>query len=284
MGVGCSGVSKSKNTKVAPGEDGQDIEGEIYMICCGIDYACSPPPWSTPPLDTRFAFGYMQELAKLSGVTEIKTFFNQECNLYNIQEAIKATGKKCGPNDYFIFYYTGHGDHLKDQDGDEADGEDEAFCFLDKNGNPEPRDQVWLRDDDFANWITNYIPQETNILVLADACHSETVVDLAKDQWTGFTALSMCGCKDEQTSAGTGHGGMFTRALTCALETLQKDGKTGYPISQVWNVTLDEYKQRKKPGHTQNISMHTTAGVSAQTFVWPLEPKAGYQSPVNKGQ
>merc|ERR1719221_444057 len=150
-----------------------DLEGEIHVLLCGIDYACCAPPWGGPghTLDTRPAFEMMVTLATLCNAATVKTLWNQQVTYDNVAAAIEEVGGQCGPGDYFVFYYTGHGDHLIDDDGDEEEGKDEAMCFLGPDGQPEPRHEVWMRDDDLAQAITESVTPEAQILVLADCCH-----------------------------------------------------------------------------------------------------------------
>merc|ERR1719433_2140188 len=133
--------------------------GRVHMVISGIDYSCDkqswagPPPHGNGPLDTKYAFEMMKDLAWKSGA-QYMTLWNEECTKERICQAIAEVAAKCGPNDTFIFYYTGHGDRLPRRDGSQIDGGfDESLCLVDANGNTDDpsmqyRNQVWLRDDD----------------------------------------------------------------------------------------------------------------------------------------
>jgi len=287
MGVGSSCLfggrfSKAQNEEIANASGNGDLEGEVHMVVCGIDYANCAPPWGGPgrTLDTRPAFEMMIALAKQCNATTVKSLWNQQVTKDAVIEAIEEVGEKCGPGDHFIFYYTGHGDRIVDDDGDEEEGKDEAMCFLGPDGQPEPRDEVWMRDDDLAETITGAVPPEAKILVLADCCHSGSILDVTRPCWNGFSAISITGCTDEQTSAGSGKGGMFSRAMTAAIQSLQDEEESGYMVSNLYNRTLEEYNKRKLPSHSQNISIHG-CGIYPQEMVFPLQPTEPYISPAN---
>merc|ERR1719265_182395 len=235
----------------------------------------------------------MIDLAKKSGVATLQTLWNQQCTAQNVQAMIRAVGQRCRSGDTFVFYYTGHGDELPNNDGQamgEEEDMDQCFCLVDANGitdGPQPdlnfRSAVWLRDDDFANTILTYVPDSAQILVLCDCCHSGTICDFTDDSlWAKRRkrAMSISGCQDKQTSAGTGKGGMFTRALTKSIQDMVDSGAHSYNVSTVYNRTLEHYAQDKQPGHSQSISIHGSI-IWPANVAWPLQPRGPYVSPAN---
>lgn len=101
-------------------------------------------------------------------------------------------------------HYSGHGTYVMDRNGDEIDGKDECFVPSDSN----------LIPDDFLKNIIRYFNPDTRIIVVADCCHSGTIMDL-KYTWNiddkthtanvvnGIKSNVICisGCRDNQTSA-----------------------------------------------------------------------------------
>nr|AVD53614.1 metacaspase [Margalefidinium polykrikoides] len=260
----------------------EDNGGDIYMICAGIDYSCDRTWAGKHPLDTRPAWEMRQDLGRRCSAN-VYPIFNQQSTIDGVTSMIEQVGAKVGPDDWFIFYYTGHGDQLADDDNEEANGKDSAFCLLGPDRNTEPRQEVWLRDDDFAKAITENVTRDAKILVLADCCHSGTIMDLNRPCWDegDFRALSISGCTDKQTSAGTGKGGMFSRALTKAIQDCCQELEEGYSVGEVYNRTLQKYQEYKQPGHTQSITINCSGGLMPKDLKLPLAPDEGYVTKAN---
>lgn len=70
--------------------------------------------------------------------------------------------------EYLVVYYTGHGASVKDTNGDEDDGFDEALVFDDN-----------FVIDDLAEIITKSgKPESSKVCLFSDCCHSGTIYDL----------------------------------------------------------------------------------------------------------
>ena len=70
--------------------------------------------------------------------------------------------------DFALFLYSGHGTQLPDQNGDEADGKDEALVPYDAGRTIES----YISDDQLGQWTSQIKASET--LVILDSCHSGT--------------------------------------------------------------------------------------------------------------
>lgn len=68
-------------------------------------------------------------------------------------------------------YYTGHGSSATDENGDEADGSDECFCFVD----------TYIIDDDLAAMVKSHYKGNARWCLLSDCCHSGTIWDIPTD-------------------------------------------------------------------------------------------------------
>lgn len=290
------------------GEKSQEVEdsddkcdpftGEIHMVICGVDYSCDHVSWAGVgpnghgPLDTKYAWQFMIDIANQSGAATVKTLFNEECTLAGVSDAIKEVGAKCEEGDYFVFYYTGHGDLLIPEDSDQEE-KDNAFCLLGEDGcadGPKPsnaiRAEIWYRDNDFAADILEAVDDDVMVLVLADCCHSGTICDFHDgSDWSDrhIRACSISGCQDQEVSSGSGKGGMFTRSITRAIETMMNITAPGehFTISELYNEVLHCYKTDPQLGPNEQHITIDSITLHPQDMVWPLLPKMGYKSPVD---
>ena len=106
--------------------------------------------------------------------------------------------------------YSGHGYHIRDRNGDEADGQDEVLCPVDYNTHG------FIVDDYLKNNFIDKLGSNVTIVVIIDACHSGTALDLKfnyrcgpknrcfinkKVRITKCKVAMISGCRDNQTSA-----------------------------------------------------------------------------------
>mmetsp|Transcript_149957 Transcript_149957/g.272699 ORF Transcript_149957/g.272699 Transcript_149957/m.272699 type:complete len:294 (+) Transcript_149957:92-973(+) len=275
MGTVCSVGEKLANGMLAPDEDADEdfMPGitPVHMLVCAIDYkGTSAPLTCTQDGDNIIA------LARQCGISDITYMKDNQCTKEGVLGGIRQVGATCNPGDYFIFFYAGHGANIPDDDGDEPDGQDEALCTVTADGNIDF--DAFVRDDEFAATVVASVPQGTNVLVLCDCCHSGTIGDFGHGVWGGHYALSMSGCKDDQTSGDTGKGGIWTHSCLIAIEELQKEGKTGYSCAQLYNMQLE--KDNKVFNSAQDIMIKWSTDLGGpQNMAWPLIPLSPYKAP-----
>merc|ERR1712032_481500 len=189
---------------------------------------------------------------------------------------VQDMGRRCQPGDYFFFYYSGHGANVPDKDGDEEDGQDESLCLVTPDGKIDWNG--FMTDDEFGELITSSIDDQVKILIMCDCCHSGTIGDFSNPEWDGYTAVSITGCTDDQTSGDTGNGGICTHALLAAIQEKQQSGEDEYSVAQLYNETLE--KDDTMFGSAQDITLNSTATLGgAQNMAWPLLPMGPYQAP-----
>lgn len=169
----------------------------------------------------------------------------------NIEQGITWLASNCLAGDTLVFYYSGHGSHITDGNGDESDGKDNVLVPLDYETKGVITDD-WL----FSN-LASKLPQGVTLWCFTDCCHSGTMMDLqynfncnstyklgnikpntkyiSKD-WTDQFGMStekskttnadvflFSGCLDVQTSADATIRNQSQGAFTaCFLEFLQE--------------------------------------------------------------
>ncbi|KLO12325.1 hypothetical protein SCHPADRAFT_425975 [Schizopora paradoxa] len=90
----------------------------------------------------------------------------------NIINAMRWLVKDAQPHDSLFFHYSGHGVQVRDKNGDETDGFDEAIVPLDFK-----REGVII-DDDMHMIMVRPLPLGCRLTALFDSCHSGTALDL----------------------------------------------------------------------------------------------------------
>ena len=95
---------------------------------------------------------------------EVKVLFNG--GSMQIVDYLSKYGSSLSSDDYFAFYYSGHGSHKADENGDEADGQDETLVLSDGIDNKHLIDDIL-----FAKF--NGIKAKK--MIFFDSCHSGTV-------------------------------------------------------------------------------------------------------------
>jgi len=179
----------------------------------------------------------IENITKLTDETNIKPTFQ------NIIDAIYSLVNDIVAGDSLLFYYSGHGTQIEEENKKEDDNLNEVLVPLDFRQNGFITD-VWLYDN-----LVKVLPKNVKLWCFTDCCHSGTMLNLQynlvynrekkkmnekvynKDDWvnkytffltnnkleTEGDVFMFSGCLDEQTSADLGDRGAFTNAL---LETL----------------------------------------------------------------
>jgi len=224
-------------------------------------------PGFGPKLDTSENAEMMYQILVDAGVEDITRLSNLDATKEAVEAAIKTVGEKCDENDIFFFFYSGHGNPMPDQDGDEIDGSDEAMCLPRADGTCD--EGSWLRDDDFSAAVADVTAGHK--LLILDCCHSGTMLDFQKSIWEGQSAISIVGCKDKQESAAMGggtRGGAFTKSVNAAVRSLGSEEAVS--VGHVFNAIMEYSSNFIPPGHAQDITINCAAGITPDMMAWPL--------------
>ena len=100
----------------------------------------------------------------------IRTLLDEDATLAAFRrELASLAAARYGADDRVLVYFSGHGTHVPDDNGDESDDKDEALVLHDTRVSGGEL-HGFLRDDEFGR-LLGAIPS-SNVLVLVDACHS----------------------------------------------------------------------------------------------------------------
>ena len=189
-----------------------------------------------------------ETLQKKFNYNSVSMFTDKDLSTQN--NVLYVLEKLVNSNDKTLFFqYSGHGTRITDDDGDEADGKDEALYSV---------NDTIIRDDDIYDQIKK-IKKGTTMVIVIDACHSGTMIDLPyqlfgnnviqinKNKVEG-DIISISGCKDTQTSADVSVGATAYGALSNALQKVLGE----LSPSTTWRILIEKINtELRKDRHSQ---------------------------------
>ncbi|MAZ26573.1 MAG: peptidase C14 [Cytophagaceae bacterium] len=107
----------------------------------------------------------------------IQIIKDQDATKKAIMDALASLKERVRPGDIVVIHYSGHGQQIFDDNGDEADGKDEALIPYDAYSTYSEgyKGENHFRDDVMGQVITgfrNALGAEGQLLILLDSCHS----------------------------------------------------------------------------------------------------------------
>lgn len=109
------------------------------------------------------ATGWCSLLSSKFGFTTT-VLLNEQATVRNAVREMKNIVSSAKDGDHIVITYSGHGTNVKDLDGDEEDGRDEAICLYDG-----------LLIDDNIRVIFGALVKGANLTFISDSCHSGSV-------------------------------------------------------------------------------------------------------------
>lgn len=112
----------------------------------------------------------------------------------NILKSMQWLVQDAKAGDNLLFFFAGHGGQSRDVDGDEEDGKDEHICPVIQGQHPkfaaafdgslekEEADDIvgrGISDDEIFDIMLKDLPEGVRLTTIFDACHSQTMADLA---------------------------------------------------------------------------------------------------------
>lgn len=143
---------------------------KTYFLIVGMEYIDSKAYYARykKSFSNQATSGVANDVRKMKMIGErnehvIKELMNTKATVSAIKKNIEDIGNKVEEGDTFIFYFSGHGDILKDTNGDEITGFDQALVAYDD----------FLIDDAIYELLNKYFKKTNNVMIV-DACHSST--------------------------------------------------------------------------------------------------------------
>ncbi|NNF81278.1 MAG: caspase family protein [Flavobacteriaceae bacterium] len=104
---------------------------------------------------------------------------NEEADREGIMKAFEELKAKIKPGDIVVIHYSGHGQQIYDDNGDEIDDKDESIVPYDAlvRYTSYYKGENHIRDDELGNIIANFrntLGDQGQLLMLLDSCHSGT--------------------------------------------------------------------------------------------------------------
>jgi hypothetical protein len=137
--------------------------GRLRALCVGINAYRAPNALGGCVADAQ---NWGNALASLG--FEVIQLIDGQANRDNILGALSNLTRSATAGDVLVFQYSGHGTHLKDLDGDETDGLDEALCPVDMMTGS------FIIDDDLRQ-VLDGLPDQVSLTCFMDCCHSGTI-------------------------------------------------------------------------------------------------------------
>lgn len=138
------------------------------------DYPHLPPSAQLigPANDLRAMSSFLKSHWKFEP-SDIRILKDEDATKNNILTSISGwLAEETRPGDRVVIYYSGHGSHVPDRNGDEEDGEDETFVPSDYGRRGNVAEDMVL-DDEIGRALAALPGRE--VILIADSCHSGTI-------------------------------------------------------------------------------------------------------------
>jgi len=149
---------------------------KIALIIAVGDYPASTG-WS--PISSANDVPLIKSALLKQGFNEddITVLLNSEATRAGIIAALEKLNQTIEPGDIVVIHYSGHGQQIADDNGEEIDDKDEAIVPYDAFVSPSYNysGQNHIRDDELGKLITNFrnkLGQDGQLVLLLDSCHS----------------------------------------------------------------------------------------------------------------
>lgn len=154
-----------------------ELEAKKYALIIAIGDYPSYTGWTA--ISSANDVSLVQDALKSQGFTEdnISVLINRDATKQGIIDAFESLKSRIEDGDIVVIHFSGHGQQIFDDNGDEIDFKDEAIIPYDAFAeyNEEYKGENHLRDDELANVIASFrnkLGSDGQLLFMLDSCHS----------------------------------------------------------------------------------------------------------------
>lgn len=252
------GGATARRPATPPVAPGVRVAGRrVYGVFVGI--STYPDPGDNLPYTADDARRTRDALIRGAGMSprDATLLVDREATVDNIRGAIQAAGRLAGPNDLFVFFYSGHGGRAPRSSfqREDPDNKDETLVLYDGE----------VTDDAFNDWL-GPLRAHTSLIVL-DACFSG---GFSKDVISAPGRMGLFSSEEDVTSGVAAKfraGGYLAQFLADAVGERLADADGDRQISA---LELSQYLHERYRADVKS-------GGASEDFVRTGGPQSGYQ-------
>ncbi len=189
---------------------------------------------------------------------------NASATRAGILKAIEDLQSKIKPGDIVVIHYSGHGQQIFDNNGDEIDGKDEAIVPYDAlvRYTSNYKGENHIRDDELGNIIANFrnkLGKHGQLLMLLDSCHSGSSTrggiarggeaTFAPPNWTPTSDKNTTGSAMVERTIATPEAAPFVMLSGASADELNYEydgyGSLSFAFSKAMNELGSDFTYRK---------------------------------------
>ena len=177
---------------------------------------------------------------------DINKLLNEQATSESILKNINDAASRLDNDDLFVFFFSGHGDQVMDENGDENDNNDEALAAYDRR----------IIDDELPPLWAKFRPG-MRILMISDTCNSGTIFRGQARRAEGFyleaplqinaSLIHLAATHDSTNTPGAAEGSVFTNALLKVWHNGSFQGDYTEFLSQIKSITSNSVLSQEGP-------------------------------------